>query len=157
RHGSTKLNAGAKGSGNSSECVRAWLDVPLSPEGVKEAKALAKELCSVSFDGIYSSDLDRAEATAKIISDTTKVPILGVTRGLRPWDLGHLAGKKVEDCVDIIHEHIEDKPDEAIKDGESFNSFKCRFLDFLDEIRQKHDGQCIAIVSHHRNERLLAG
>lgn len=154
RHGSTKLNSG--GDGNSSECIRGWLDIPLSPKGIKEAQEVAEKLKEHDFDGIISSDLIRAEKTAQIISEATGVPILGVSRGLRPWDVGTLAGKPVENCLDILHDHIANKPDVKLGGGESFNEFKERCLNCFDQIRKAYAGKTIAIVAHHRNERLLA-
>jgi broad specificity phosphatase PhoE len=153
RHGSTSKNAG---NGDSPECIRGWADLPLAPKGVKEAHAVAKELKRVPMDALYSSDLDRAERTAHIISEHTKTPILGALRGLRPWDAGALTGKRVEDCHEILMRHITQTPDKPLSDGESFNTFRARARACILGLMQKHDGECIGIVTHHRVERLVA-
>src|SRR5262249_29656891 len=131
RHGSTEYNGT---SGNSSECVRGWKDIPLSAEGKREVKALAKELRNVKMDALYSSNLDRAEATALAINKETGTPILGSIQGLRPWDLGNLAGKKASDCRGIILDYLENKPASKVPGGEAFVTFRDRLLDCLDEL-----------------------
>jgi broad specificity phosphatase PhoE len=154
RHGSTKLNSGA--SGNSAECVRGWKDVPLSPKGIKEAEAVAKDLRNVKMVGLYSSNLDRAEHTAHIVSKATGTRILGSFQGLRPWHVGELAGKEVADCDEIMRRHVAETPDKPLPGGESFNDFKDRLLCCLDVLRQKHDGESIGLVTHNSCERLIA-
>ena len=46
------------------------LDVPLSPEGEAEIRALARRLASVLLAAIYSSDLARARRSAELIAAT---------------------------------------------------------------------------------------
>jgi probable phosphoglycerate mutase len=154
RHGSTRLNQGS-GQTGSSECIRGWLDVPLSPEGRQEAQAAGEKLKEHEFDCIVSSDLSRAADTARAISKKTGVPLVGLIDGLRPWDVGELAGKVVKDCLDILVDDIRNKPDEPMPSGESFNDFKERFLGCIDAIRRKHPDETVCVVSHHRCERLL--
>jgi len=122
---------------------------------LKEAKGLAKELTHVKFDGIITSDLDRAEHTAKLISDETGKPIWQATRGLRPWHVGTMAGKPIKNCLQILHDYIENKPDTPLPGGESFNDFKARAMNFLAEVARKYDGRTVALVTHHRFERLV--
>lgn len=154
RHGSTSMNSEG---GGSADCVRGWKDLALSPKGVKEANVLAHELQHVHLDAIYTSDLDRAEHTGRVVSKTTGVPLIAALRGLRPWNAGALTGKASSECLPIMLDHIKNKPDTPLPGGESFNTFKDRFLTCLDEIRKKHPNETVCLVTHHRNERLMRG
>ena len=58
RHGQSVWNAANKFTG--------WTDVDLSEIGEEEAKAAGEQLAEVAFDVIYTSDLIRAQRTAKI-------------------------------------------------------------------------------------------
>ena len=145
RHGSTKMNSDQK--------IRGWDDVPLDEEGLKQAEATGEKMKKEKLDGIISSDLIRARQTAEAISRHTGAPILDITDGLRPWSLGYITGQNIEDTLPAILEFIEN-PDWTVDKGESFNDFKNRFLDKFDEIQAM--GKNIAIVAHHRNDRLLA-
>jgi len=153
RHGPTSLHTS---SPNRTGKVRGWQDVPLSAEGVREVRALASELKTIPMRGLYSSDLDRSEHSMRIIAKETGVPILGSMRGLRTWNMGDLEGKLASACRAIIRDHI-NNPDKPVAGGESLNTFKERALSALQQLRERHPGETIGIVSHHRVERLLAG
>ena len=56
RHGETKYNE--------KKIIQGHLDIPLSDEGIRQAKKLAKRLEVINFDCIYTSDLKRAKQTA---------------------------------------------------------------------------------------------
>lgn len=58
RHGQSVWNAANKFTG--------WTDVDLSEIGEKEAKNAGKELAEIAIDIVYTSDLKRAQRTAKI-------------------------------------------------------------------------------------------
>lgn len=147
RHGTTDFNGDNK--------IRGWLDMPLSDKGIAEAKEMGNKLKENPPDCIITSDLDRAETTANIISEITNSPIDDVTDILRPWDLGEFTGQDVKETFPKIVDYAMNKPDENIPDGESFNSFKERFLSGLQSILEDYDGQRIAIVTHHRGDRLI--
>ena len=61
RHGQTDCN--------DKKIVQGWLNSELNEFGIQQAKNVADELEGVLFDIIYSSDLNRAYNTAKIIAE----------------------------------------------------------------------------------------
>lgn len=67
RHGETVFNLEGRIQGHS--------DSPLTPLGIKQAKAIGKRLAFEKFDAIYSSDLGRALATAELIAAHHDQPI----------------------------------------------------------------------------------
>lgn len=151
RHGSTALNA------ESDERFRGWSDVPLAEEGIKEINDSLPALKKANIDGIISSDLSRTVDTAKIVSKATGAPILDVTQALRPWNLGVFTGQPVKPNLPILLEYIRSKPNDPVPGGESFNAFKERVIRYVQGVQQKYPNDKIALVTHHRNERLLQG
>ncbi len=59
RHGQSVWNAENKFTG--------WTDVDLSPKGEEEAKSAGEKLAEICFDVIHTSELIRAQKTAKIV------------------------------------------------------------------------------------------
>lgn len=152
RHGATKFN----GDGYASvDKIRGWSDVPLSAEGKADAKKVADELKNSGIKIIVSSDLQRAHDTAKEVARATGAKLI-ISKKLRPWDLGALTGQDTKASLPKIADYAKNKPDEAIPEGESFNSFKSRAFEGLSEVADGHpDDKGVAIVTHHRVERLI--
>ena len=65
RHGETEWNRTGRMQGH--------INVPLSGVGRRQATLLAAQLGDVRFDAIYSSDLDRAHETARLVAGDRKV------------------------------------------------------------------------------------
>ncbi len=88
RHGKTILNTMDRAQG--------WADAPLTPEGIKGAKNLAKGLRSekINFKAAYSSDLGRARQTARLVLDTKGQQDLAVREvsDLRETNFGSYEG-----------------------------------------------------------------
>lgn len=152
RHGATKLN----NDDVSVDRIRGWKDVPLSADGREEAKRLGHKLANSGDlpDVIVSSDLCRAEETAKIISQITGVPVAENNRSFRPWNVGKYAGQLSKDAIPILADYAEHQPATKLPDGESFNDFRVRFFNGLRDALRTYPGK-LAIVTHHRDERLM--
>lgn len=93
RHGQSTANAGHLHAG--------WSQIPLTEQGVKEAQQAGKLLAGLKFDRVYVSDLLRAQQTL-----ATALPgIKGeVTPLLREINVGELAGKTADECLEIYGE-----------------------------------------------------
>jgi broad specificity phosphatase PhoE len=150
RHGATKLN----NDDVSVDRIRGWKDIPLSKDGEDEAHTLAGKIAKDPPDSIVSSDLKRAHDTAKIISDKSGVPLVDVTQNFRPWNVGEYSGQVTSKAIPILGDYAANKPDEPVPGGESFNDFKDRFLGGVRSALSENQGK-LAIVTHHRGERLL--
>jgi broad specificity phosphatase PhoE len=151
RHGSTDMNA--EGGKNSADTIRGWSDVPLNDKGRQEVQATADELKSHGITAIVSSDLDRAKETAQIIGRSVGVEP-SFSHKLRPWDLGEFTGKPAAESAPALREYSQN-PDKVVPGGESFNTFKERTFEGLREAFQQHPNDNLAIVAHHRTDRLL--
>jgi probable phosphoglycerate mutase len=152
RHGETDYN----GETASADLIRGHTNVPLNKRGIEQAHAMGKKLPK-DITGLYTSDLDRAHDTAKIISEESGVPIIESSRGFRPWDVGKFGGQPSKTAVPKLIDYMENKPDEPVPGGESFNQFKDRALSNIQRAQEENPGEHIGIVSHHRVDRLVAG
>lgn len=89
RHGKTEWNLEGRFQGYSG-------DSPLLPQAIEELKQLGKHLADIPFDAIYSSDSQRAHATAKqIVRDNHHCQHIETSPQLREWNFGKLEGTKV--------------------------------------------------------------
>lgn len=151
RHGATKLN----NADVSVDRIRGWTDVPLSADGKAEAKRLAEKIDRMPGkpDRLASSDLERAQETAWIISKGADVPLKKINHHFRPWDVGKYAGMLSKEAVPILRHYAEMHPLEDLPEGECFCQFKCRFFEGLKSLLE--DGGEWGVVTHHRGERLL--
>jgi broad specificity phosphatase PhoE len=146
RHGGTDLN--------DRDVVRGWKDVPLNEDGHVQAAQLAKQLKG-KVDVVYSSDLQRARQTADDIAAANRVRVIH-ERGLRPWDVGKHAGQDSGKVATVLEKSAIKTPDKPLDGGESFNKFKDRFLGTVMAIARKEKGKRVALVTHHRGERVFA-
>jgi phage-related protein (TIGR01555 family) len=151
RHGATDLNA----DDVSVDRIRGWTDVPLSPEGREEAVRLGADIADNPPAAIYTSDLKRALHTADEIASHCGTAVAACRQDFRPWNVGIYAGQTTEDAMPDLKRFACETPDDAVLGGESFNDFRRRFFKgILRALTETATGD-VAIVAHHRNERLL--
>jgi len=150
RHGATHLND----QDTSVDRIRAWKDVPLTAEGRAEAQKSAEKAAHNPPHAIVSSDLCRARESAEIISKITGAPIVAVSQAFRPWNAGKLAGQLSKKAVPLMGQYAEHRPDTPLPGGESFNCFRGRYFNGVNDALNSIPGT-VAIVSHHRGERLM--
>lgn len=150
RHGTTALNSESGGV----DRIRGWKNVQLSEKGREEIEALAEKMTDSGIELIVSSDLDRAAETARAVAATTGATI-ELTKLFRPWDLGEWTGQESQ----VIHPKIADyatrKPDTMVPGGESFNQFRYRVFRGMREYMWRDPAKQMAVVTHHRDERLI--
>jgi len=146
RHGSTEMN--------SEDRIRGQCNVPLSAEGREEIARLASVLAESNIQFLVSSDLDRAVETAESVARACGAK-LAKTALLRPWDVGRYTGRPAGEVTPRLLELARDRPNEPAPGGESFNQFKLRAFQGL-RVALGASEAPLAVVSHHRMERLLA-
>lgn len=150
-----------------TERFRGSSEVPLTPEGVEKAHALAEKLAKFGpFDEIWCSDLGRTTRTAQIVARATKSRPPKPTEKLHPWHLGKFEGTPVTDAAvqhlnDLAHKHpdqkIPGKGPKSTAEGESFNDFVKRAGGFFYELvdRLKKDPDLRLFVETHYRDLLL--
>lgn len=116
-----------------------WSALDLTPEGVEQAKRLAKHLkenaCDYSISYIITSDLPRAMTTAELISAELGVEIWKDPR-LREINNGDLAGLSNEAALvrypGLFFRSLE--MSESYPNGESPNEFYARIKGWFEEL-----------------------
>ncbi|MGB9648057.1 MAG: histidine phosphatase family protein, partial [Stellaceae bacterium] len=79
RHGETDWNREGRLQGHT--------DTPLNATGLTQAQALAESLRPHRLDVVVSSDLARAQTTARIVAEALRVPLF-IEAGLRETNVG---------------------------------------------------------------------
>ncbi len=155
RHGESQWNLENRFTG--------WVDVPLSPKGIEEAKGAGKKLASFTFNRAFSSVLARANETLRIILEVigqTTIPIekdkalnermYGELQGL---DKAETAKKYGDEQVKIWRRSYDVRP----PGGESLKDTAERVLPYYDS-RIKPSvlkGETILIAAHGNSLRAL--
>lgn len=140
RHGTTELNENG--------CFRAWLDIPLSPEGLAQAHLAAKFLSKFPIKRVMCSPLLRAFVTADIASAPHKLHV-NQMRGLLPWNLGVFAGRPKKDAQAALKLFV-DSPQTPIPAGESLEAFENRQFAFYEAVLKEQDALTL-MVCHTSN------
>ena len=150
RHGETAWNRERRYQG--------WKDTPLSPAGLLQAEAAARELKEHTFAAVYSSPLQRALDTATAIAAPhgleveTDPAFKELSHG--EWEGLTLAEARARDAV--LHEswaktpHLVSPPG-----GESLVQARERVLQGLERLRAGHRDETVCLVSHGITVRIL--
>lgn len=145
RHGETDWNAERRLQGHT--------DIELNARGIAQATQMAHALkrINLSFDVLYTSDLQRAAKTAKAIEDLYKTSAIA-SAGLRERHLGALQGLTTDEAPNLEPElwqsHLSRNIHENLRTGESIQQFADRIHLALEQIRKQYLGKTILIVSH---------
>lgn len=143
RHGETAWNADTRLQGH--------MDIALNARGRWQAERAAQALADESFAAIYTSDLQRAHATAQALATLTG-HVLQAHTGLRERHFGELQGQ--------THAQIEENfPAQALlwrhrdphwtpAGGESLVTFHQRVTDTVAELASAHLGEQIVLFAH---------
>ena len=143
RHGETEWNKLGKFQGSKN--------IPLSEDGVSQAKDLAERL-NGNFDYIYTSPLIRAKKTAEIISEKSKiVPI--IFPDMREINYGDWEGLTLKEIKTSFSHEFKlwktDKIEAPICGGDgSLKNASVRAKNSVLKIVQAHPGKKIVIVAH---------
>lgn len=155
RHGESQWNLENRFTG--------WVDVPLSPKGIEEAKAAGNKLAGFTFDRAFTSVLARANETLRIILEgigQTTIPI-EKDKALNERMYGELQGlNKAETAKKYGAEQVKiwrRSYDVQPPGGESLKDTAERVLPYYDS-RIKPSvlkGETILIAAHGNSLRAL--
>ena len=150
RHGDTALN--------SAERLWGQTDVELSQTGLGQAERLRDRLATQGIDIIYSSDLQRALATAKTIASSDQLKIITCPE-LREVNFGEFEGLTFTE-IRQLHPEIAERwsrwsPKLKFPGGESVDELNIRVNKFLTRLKKHTPEQTVLIVAHSGILRLL--
>lgn len=148
RHGQTAWNAD-----NNRYCGRS--DISLTAKGIQQAESVKAQLKNITFDGVYSSPLERAFMTANI---ATGVHVKKDQR-LIEADFGTWEQKTKEEFIAenpaLWHNWMKDPAlHRAGGTGETGTEIVTRVDDFFKELRQKYASGNILVAAHNGVNRL---
>ncbi|MFC5602332.1 histidine phosphatase family protein [Sporosarcina koreensis] len=136
RHGVTAWNKEGRAQGSS--------DVPLDDEGIEMAERVAERLYKEQWDVIYTSHLIRAKKTAEIIA--AKMPDMELIEDAR---LREISGGLIEGTTEA--ERIEKWGEDWRQQDmgfETHESIVSRGMESIEDIKNKHAGKRVLVVSH---------
>ncbi len=149
RHGATEWNETKRAQGQA--------DIELNEHGRKQAIATAQELAHLDdVQAVYSSDMKRALATAKVIAEAHGIEVT-IDPDLREIDQGEWTGLTVDEIKvrwpDLWGpaRHYNARPG-----GESPAQVRKRALAAVARIVEKHPEGTVIIVSHGGTIRWLS-
>jgi alpha-ribazole phosphatase len=127
------------------------LDVALSPTGSGRAKDLARELAGTELAAVYTSPRRRARETADELCHGRGIAPVRDDR-LSELNFGSLEGRtyaEIERDEPVLFRRWMQTPALVrFPDGESFDDLRARVSSALGELRRRHDGSAIAVVTH---------
>ncbi|MGQ9598079.1 MAG: MSMEG_4193 family putative phosphomutase [Anaerolineae bacterium] len=123
--------------------------IHLNAEGRAQAAALPKRLAGVQLNAIYSSPLERTLETAQPLAEAYGLHVI-VRDRLGEVRCGNWSGRSLEELQkEELWTQFRIYPGGVrFPGGESFSEAQARLVAELNEIRDAHPGQTVAIVSH---------
>jgi alpha-ribazole phosphatase len=143
RHGETEWNAEGRFCGRT--------DVPLSEAGRRQARSLAERLKPLPFLALYSSPLERALETARLISQRFGLePILDerlVELNYGQWE-GRTLAEIMKNDPETFQAWDADPAQVAPPGGETGLEAQQRVVSFLDFLAARHPQGHVLVVFH---------
>lgn len=145
RHGETDWNAAQR--------LQGWRDIPLNDTGKNQAKSVQRFLDQqrIAFDGVLSSDLQRAIQTAQIAFAQHQYPIEQIP-ALRERNYGIYEGHPWQSLTQLPNEpapkiNLRD-PNLDVPEGESLLTFHQRIIEAFNQIALQRPNQKLAVIAH---------
>ena len=146
RHGQDKDNA--------SGILNGQRDEPLSDKGIEQANEVATKTkeSGIRFSHVYSSPLQRAYKTAKIITDTLGIQKPEVLGDLIERDFGIMTGKPQNTIKEVCAPDIMQTDTICYflspEGAETFPQLIERAKKVLNEVKEKHKDGNVLLVTH---------
>jgi broad specificity phosphatase PhoE len=145
RHGATDWNLQGRCQGAT--------DLDLNEVGVRQAERIASSLSQETVHGVYSSNLKRAQQTARLISLHHRLPVL-IENDIRELDHGQLEGLTFSEIKENYPRFIQKwrtEPAEIqVPGGERLMDVARRAWNGLNRIVERHTpDETIVVVSHN--------
>ena len=143
RHGETVWNAQMR--------IQGHCNSDLTENGILQAELVGKALAKREFDVLFSSDLERAAETARIINTNLLLPH-HLKPNLRERSFGVLEGMTIAEIkeqypTEYAH-YIQRDPKFVIPEGESPEQLYQRIVSEIEVIANQFRNQKILIVAH---------
>lgn len=152
RHGQTTWGAESRFAGRE--------DVPLTDQGLAEARAVAKRLAPFSVTAVVTSPLRRCRVTADIIAEATGLPSAAVPcdDDLVDGALGEWSGFTAVQIAGKWPSEFEawrSDPDASPPGGESFSVIRDRARQAVRRVLDTRRGEVVVLVTHAATAKML--
>lgn len=143
RHGVTEWNCFSRYQGQ--------IDVPLSVEGLKQSRALARAMETLPLAAVYTSPLSRARVCAELVAEQhglQAIPIAGLTEICHgDWE-GMLLSDVEKSYADLLYQWRTFPYTVRMPRGESLAEVEERAWSTLEEITKIHPCGIVLAVTH---------
>lgn len=132
RHGETDWNAQGKLQGKT--------DIPLNPNGKRQAAECGQFLNTDDYDVLVHSPLIRAKQTAEIINDKLNLPMVEM-HDFAERSFGDAEGMTIDEREEIY-------PDRNYPNQEARSDFNERVMEGIAKVNQQYPNQRVLLVAH---------
>lgn len=143
RHGETDWNTATR--------IQGHTDIALNPRGRWQAGRVGEALVHEGLQAVYTSDLQRAHATAQAVAQACGLG-LNVTTRLRERAFGEFEGQTFADIEarwpEAAQRWRQRDPQFGPPGGETLQAFYTRCVQAVHELAAAHEGQAVAMVAH---------
>lgn len=136
-------------------------DIPLNENGIRLARLTGEAMRDIHFDYAFSSPLNRALMTARLVLGEQKVPLVTDDR-LREISFGDWEGRCVKNPEDFPAVYLETFYRDPLScpsapNGETFGDVVARMADFYQSLldEQRYKDKVILISTHGAASRCL--
>ena len=144
RHGQAKNNVERRLAGRTP-------GVPLTENGIGQAKKISEFVELMKVSKIYSSPIDRARHTAQIVAEHNSLD-LSLDERLIELDMGKFTGMKYDDIFashgNVFLKFYQGEIEIAHNGVETFEEVKRRVLSIVDHVLTQHPGENVLLVTH---------
>ena len=125
--------------------------IHLTKTGIKQAERIAEYLKPLDISAIYSSPIERASHTAKIVAENNSMDCELDDR-ITEIDMGRFTLMNYDDMFarygNVFLKFYENNPIIAEHKVETFSHVRKRILDIVDYVIKKHGNQNVVLVTH---------
>lgn len=124
-------------------------DVHLSPDGLRQADALAARLSGLKIDALYASPILRCQETAARIAAPHGLQVQTADE-ITELDFGDWQGAELKDldAQDRWKRFNAFRGGTRAPSGELFLEVQLRIVRFVLDLRERHEGQTVALITH---------
>jgi len=125
--------------------------VPLTKIGIEQAENIGKYLKPIDISAIYSSPIERADNTAKIVAESNSVDYK-LDERLTELDMGKFTRMPYDEIFakhgNVFLKFYSNDPIISEHNVETFPHVQKRVMDMLDYTIKKHDQENVLLVTH---------
>ena len=125
--------------------------VPLTKIGIEQAEKIGKYLKPIDISAIYSSPIERANNTAKIVAESNSIDYK-LDERLTELDMGKFTRMPYDEIFakhgNVFLKFYSNDPVISKYNVETFPHVQKRVMDMLDYTIKKHDQENVLLVTH---------